>query len=119
MGKKRSSWNADIKAYSERALERGRSEKLPMQPRRLYSWEREDILFQVTKRGLSVICLPEEAGRRLTPAGVSEDLLEFMDEIGVEESVSAGVREVEDTFEEVDGVDGVDEEDTDVLDASR
>jgi len=36
MGEKRVSWNADIRAYSERALERGKSEKLPMQPRRLY-----------------------------------------------------------------------------------
>lgn len=55
IGEKRVSWKADMSAYSERAVESGRSEKLPIQPRRLYSWEREDFLFQVTNRGLSAI----------------------------------------------------------------
>lgn len=64
MGGKRVSWNADVSAYSERALERGRSEKLPMQPRRLYESERWDFLFQVTKRGLSLISLRELGDER-------------------------------------------------------
>lgn len=53
MGENRTSSKADVRAYSESAVERGRALKVPMQPRR--DVPRDEVLFQVTKSGDSVI----------------------------------------------------------------
>lgn len=58
MGAKRVSERADVSAYEGSAVTSGSEEKVPMQPRRDFSWCRDEDgerVFQVTKRGDSVM----------------------------------------------------------------
>lgn len=44
---------AEVRAYEERPVERGRGSKVPMQPRSRLSWLPGEMVFQVTNRGCS------------------------------------------------------------------
>ena len=50
MGEKRVSSSAEVRAYVERPVDRGRASKVPMQPRRLLLPDRE-MVFHVTNNG--------------------------------------------------------------------
>lgn len=50
IGAKRVSSKAEVRAYVDRPVARGRASKVPMQPRKLLLPDRETV-FQVTKRG--------------------------------------------------------------------
>jgi len=70
-GLKRVSPSADVKAYDARPCARGCDSNVPMQPRRRGAVFGKH-LFQVTKRGDSVIVLLRWEVRRPMPMGVKE-----------------------------------------------
>lgn len=98
MGEKRVSWKAEVNAYDESPEESSCGSKVPMQPRRFRTPEFADTVFQVTKRGDSVMDSLRCDVRRPIPMGVKDS----SDDVGVVLAVE-GARDTEEV-EDDEGV---------------